>query len=957
MPQVAGMYRGDRARKETLVEFGFRLPSAVDNRPLKGEEFETRVRQLVAVSATPSDLDVQRSGGITAEQVIRPTGLVDPAVELRPARGQVDDLLGEIRKTVEAGHRVLVTSLTKRMCEDLTTYYRDLGLKVKYLHSDIETLERMAILRSLRLGEFDTLVGVNLLREGLDLPEVALVAILDADKEGFLRSHRSLIQTIGRAARNVDGRVILYAEQQTDSIKAAVQETDRRRRIQEAYNQKHGITPQTIKKKIAELMETIYEQDYVTVDLDEDDKKVAQDEPVRARGRDPDDPRRDARRGEGAALRGRGAPPRPDADAGEAAESGILIAMLSHAPASFDRESIARIPDEPGVYQFLDDGGKVIYVGKAVELRGRDPRVPEPDRQAAVRRTHRAVRAGGRVRRHGLGQGRAAPREQPHQAARAAIQHPAPRRQDLLQPEARPEGRVAAARHRPAPQEGGRPLLRAVHVGAGLPPHDPVPELALPDPDVPGFGPLQPHAAVPEPRDRALRRARASGLTTPEEYRAILDRVVRFLSGHDREVLGEVEAEMKAAAAPDGLRARRRAARPARARCARPSSARSSPAAAAGTATSSGRSTPDESVVDRGPPRPGRRARPHRSLHGQEARRARGDPRFVPRPVLQRASGRSRRRSCCPRSATTSTSTARSLRERGGARVELVIPERGEGLRLVRIAERNAELSHREREEEEEQGLEVLDGLQSALRLVHPPRRIECYDISHLAGAQVVGSGVSFVLGKPAKALYRHYRLREVQRNDDFAALEEVLRRRLRRGLAEGDLPDLVIVDGGRPQVVRAVQTVPRAEGVGRRPHRARQGPAGTAASGRAHRVRTGRAQPRATTPSSCGRTAPSCLLLMRIRDEAHRFAIQYNRRLRRKEAVSSVLELIPGIGAKRARALLSHFGSLGAVKSAAVGGSRRGPRHDRRRPPRPSTRFFDEHRDAGVDRAGPPVA
>jgi excinuclease ABC subunit B len=274
MPQVGGMYRGDRARKETLVDFGFRLPSAVDNRPLKGEEFEKRVQQLVAVSATPSDLDVERSGGVTAEQVIRPTGLVDPQVELRPARGQVDDLLGEIRKTVEAGHRVLVTSLTKRMCEDLTTYYRDLGLRVKYLHSDIETLERMAILRSLRLGEFDTLVGVNLLREGLDLPEVALVAILDADKEGFLRSHRSLIQTIGRAARNVDGRVILYAEKQTDSIKAAVAETERRRRIQQAYNEKNGITPQTVRKKIAELMETIYEKDYVTVDLDEADKKV-----------------------------------------------------------------------------------------------------------------------------------------------------------------------------------------------------------------------------------------------------------------------------------------------------------------------------------------------------------------------------------------------------------------------------------------------------------------------------------------------------------------------------------------------------------------------------------------------------------------------------------------------------------------------------------------------------------
>jgi excinuclease ABC subunit B len=275
MPQVGGMFRGDRARKETLVQFGFRLPSAVDNRPLTAEEFDKRVNQLVAVSATPSDLDLSRSEGITGEQVIRPTGLVDPQVELRPARGQVDDLLGEIKKTVDAGHRVLVTCLTKRMCEDLTTYYRDLGLKVKYLHSDIETLERMAILRSLRLGEFDTLVGVNLLREGLDLPEVALVAILDADKEGFLRSHRSLIQTIGRAARNVDGRVILYAEQRTASIVAALQETDRRRSIQEAYNKQHGITPQTVRKKIAELMETIYEQDYVTVELSEGDQKTA----------------------------------------------------------------------------------------------------------------------------------------------------------------------------------------------------------------------------------------------------------------------------------------------------------------------------------------------------------------------------------------------------------------------------------------------------------------------------------------------------------------------------------------------------------------------------------------------------------------------------------------------------------------------------------------------------------
>ena len=268
LPQLGGMYRGDRARKETLVEHGFRLPSALDNRPLRREEWDRRVGQVVYVSATPADEELRLSGGVTAEQVIRPTGLVDPIVEIRPAKGQVDDLLGEIRRTVERGFRVLVTSLTKRMAEDLSAYYRELGIRVKFLHSDIETLERMALLRSLRLGEFDVLVGVNLLREGLDLPEVALVAILDADKEGFLRSHRSLIQTMGRAARNVEGRAILYADRETDSMKKAVGETRRRRALQEEYNLANGITPQTIKKRIAELLETIYEKDYVTVDVD-----------------------------------------------------------------------------------------------------------------------------------------------------------------------------------------------------------------------------------------------------------------------------------------------------------------------------------------------------------------------------------------------------------------------------------------------------------------------------------------------------------------------------------------------------------------------------------------------------------------------------------------------------------------------------------------------------------------
>ena len=253
IPQVGGMYKGDRSRKETLVEYGFRLPAALDNRPLKFEEFEKLVNQIVYVSATPSKFELEKSGGVVVEQIIRPTGLVDPEIEVRPAQTQVDDLLHEVRITVEKGMRVLVTTLTKRMAEDLTDYYRDLGVRVKYLHADIETLERTAILRDLRLGEFDVLVGINLLREGLDLPEVGLVGVLDADKEGFLRNQTSLIQTIGRAARNVEGRVILYADKWTDSIRAAIDETDRRRRIQTKHNLDHGITPRTITKSISDL--------------------------------------------------------------------------------------------------------------------------------------------------------------------------------------------------------------------------------------------------------------------------------------------------------------------------------------------------------------------------------------------------------------------------------------------------------------------------------------------------------------------------------------------------------------------------------------------------------------------------------------------------------------------------------------------------------------------------------
>ena len=267
VPQIGGMYRGDRSRKETLVEFGFRLPSALDNRPLNFEEFEAMLNQAIYVSATPAAYELGKGRGAVAEQLIRPTGLMDPAILVRPARSQVDDLLEEIRKRVERGERVLVTTLTKRMAEDLTEYYQDLNVKVRYLHSDIETIERVEIIRQLRMGQFDVLVGINLLREGLDLPEVSLVAILDADKEGFLRSDRSLIQTIGRAARNVDGTVILYADSITDSMKRAMEETERRRGLQAAFNKEHGITPQSIVKALGSPLIKIYEADYVDLPL------------------------------------------------------------------------------------------------------------------------------------------------------------------------------------------------------------------------------------------------------------------------------------------------------------------------------------------------------------------------------------------------------------------------------------------------------------------------------------------------------------------------------------------------------------------------------------------------------------------------------------------------------------------------------------------------------------------
>jgi excinuclease ABC subunit B len=279
MPQLRGMYHGDRSRKENLVEYGFRLPSALDNRPLTFEEFERRTNQLIYVSATPGPYELTKAGGVVVEQVIRPTGLTDPEVEVRRVRGQIDDLLHEIRVRAEKNERVLVTTLTKRMAEDLAEYYTEVGVKCRYLHSEVETLDRIKILRGLRRGEFDVLIGINLLREGLDLPEVSLVAILDADKEGFLRSGDSLIQTMGRAARHINGRAILYADTITDSMKRAIDETNRRREIQRRFNLDNNITPESIIKPVDMTLVAIAEADYVKVPEEEEVEETLIEDP------------------------------------------------------------------------------------------------------------------------------------------------------------------------------------------------------------------------------------------------------------------------------------------------------------------------------------------------------------------------------------------------------------------------------------------------------------------------------------------------------------------------------------------------------------------------------------------------------------------------------------------------------------------------------------------------------
>jgi excinuclease ABC subunit B len=365
VPQVGAMYRGDRSRKETLVEYGFRLPSALDNRPLKFEEFEKHMRRTVFVSATPGEYELTKSEGVIVEQVIRPTGLLDPEIFVRPVGGQVDDLLAEIRERVKKDERVLVTTLTKRMAEELTDYYTELGVRVRYLHSDIDTLERVEILRDLRAGEFDVLVGINLLREGLDLPEVSLVAILDADKEGFLRSPRSLIQTIGRAARNANGQVYMYADRVTDAMKVAIGETERRRKLQEEYNAQHGITPATVRRAIMEMSPAGGQNDYYAVPKGHGQKPAAGE-------------RKRAERGKG----GEAAPSSPQ----DLAERLLELRQEMFAAAeNLQFETAARLRDEIKRLQALNGGEAAVEPPGSPPESERRPRKAKPKASAGRR--------------------------------------------------------------------------------------------------------------------------------------------------------------------------------------------------------------------------------------------------------------------------------------------------------------------------------------------------------------------------------------------------------------------------------------------------------------------------------------------------------------------------------------------------------------------------------------------
>lgn len=617
----------------------------------------------------------------------------------------------------------------------------------------------------------------------------------------------------------------------------------------------------------------------------------------------------------------------------------------------FDKESVSRIPAEPGVYQFVDERGKVVYVGKAVELRSRVRQYLNlTDRRPFVEPIVNCARAvefvvTGSVKDALLLENNLIKQHAP----RFNIRLRDDKTYFSLKLDLEAEWpRLVIVRRRKkeqalyfGPYTSAQACRRTIQYLNSLFPIRTCPDSVL-------YNRMRP--CLSHEIGRCV--APCVGLTTPPEYRAVVDRVVRFLSGHDREVLAEVEAEMKAASLRmdyeraaelrDRLEAMRQTVE-------RPIVARRG-----------GRGRDVIGICDLG------EEVAIAVLHVQDGVLAHVDNFAVkklgsPSEILGAFLGQyyAGDRPVPPEillpAECDDFELYRDVLGERGAGAELVIPERGEGLRLVRIAERNAELTWREREGEAEAGLEVLDGLQAALRLVQSPRRIECYDISHLAGAQVVGSGVSFVLGKPAKALYRHYRLRDVQRNDDFAALEEVLRRRLKRGLDEGDLPDLLIVDGGRPQVARAIQVfrelkVSGVDLIGLAKARAGDGAPGRV-TGFERVVLSQSDDPVILRPDS-----PELLLLARIRDEAHRFAIQYNRRLRRKQAVSSVLELIPGVGAKRTRAILTHFGSISAVKAATAEALAKVPGMTL-----PAAqeirRFFEEHGVSGVDRGGPGFA